>query len=512
MLRVFFLAALLLVLWLPAFCQQPERMQGNPMEDNPLNPLNFGLREASDGMERYNALMACHREAVASHRPVSYAGIDTIRLVVPENAASIPLPYITDFAGAVIVVRNNSGHNVTLFSLTGDKEPEEIKVDCRMLEDNDFREVPEFRSGYNLLIVDDKTPWSAHQHRGNAFYRSDLIAIAEGHSQNSTIAPYTDAAAMPLFRYVTVSSDVKSIEHVTIIRDRSSANITYCFSVANQYNVAFRNVHVVTPRSILFGDKIFDIANSAMVSFSNIIIDSSYSSKNSYGYAFCLTNVAGIRFENIRCRTTWHAFAAANVNGVEMRRCVANGFSLLCYGRDIHATECDMRVRGFHLSSLFGTLRLDSCYFSQCTPVMLRSDYNAYTPFDIRASHCSVDASRKYHAFVNAVFFSNQPNRRPELSALCLPNIWVEALTVNNRPLYRQFDILALSGNMKVGERQVDYLQHIEVNGLRTMCKGRQSKCRIFLSRHAVKTVRKFSANYKNVENGDADIVNCIGN
>ncbi|MBO4307143.1 MAG: hypothetical protein J5848_02390, partial [Bacteroidales bacterium] len=104
------LMVFVLMTWLPVMGQQPDRVQGNPAANHStVNPIEYGLLQAKDGMERYEILYACHKDAFDYHRPLSYAGIDTIWLDIPDNAKSLPLPYTTDFAGVVVFVANNSG-------------------------------------------------------------------------------------------------------------------------------------------------------------------------------------------------------------------------------------------------------------------------------------------------------------------------------------------------------------------------------------------------------------------
>lgn len=69
-----------------------------------LSPKDYGLLSAKNGEERYIALKKCHEDAVKKNVGVSYAGIDTIEISIPNRANCIPLPRYTDFSGVTLIV------------------------------------------------------------------------------------------------------------------------------------------------------------------------------------------------------------------------------------------------------------------------------------------------------------------------------------------------------------------------------------------------------------------------
>lgn len=87
-----------------------------------LNPREFGLTEARDGVERYEALRRCHLKAKEDGCYVSYDGIDSIFVEIPKNAVGIPLADKTDFCGATITVKNRY-HDVFLFTMERELQP-----------------------------------------------------------------------------------------------------------------------------------------------------------------------------------------------------------------------------------------------------------------------------------------------------------------------------------------------------------------------------------------------------
>ncbi len=76
-----------------------------------ISPLDFGLREAANGTDRFNVLYNTHTKALAIGAEVSYAGIDTLEIELPPDFKSIPLGPRTDFGGLVMYV-TNKGKNI----------------------------------------------------------------------------------------------------------------------------------------------------------------------------------------------------------------------------------------------------------------------------------------------------------------------------------------------------------------------------------------------------------------
>ena len=498
-----------LVLWCgQAWGQQPERLQDLPTSlSEPLNPLDFGLREAADGKERYAALYACHKEAFAKHRPISYAGIDTIVLEIPDTAKSLPLPYRTDFAGVVINVRNDRGKDINLFSMGGDAPAKEIWVDPELLDSNDLRGVPDLVSGNYLLVVKDQEKWTERIGYGYECFRSDLIYVVDGHSRNLPVTSYTNPVAKPKFHIIPVTTEEKTIENITIHRGRDEKSKTFCFYISNQNNVTLRNIHITTPKTKFNADHAIDLVNCANCRLQDVTVDSTYSYPGGYGYAIAMNNVWNIMIERLRADAAWGVFGTNNVNNITLRECDVNRFDIHCYGRDAHLVNCVFRNKQTQFSSMYGEVVFDSCHFIDCLPVRIRSSYNAYTPFDIRIRHCTFDITLKHHALVNVMLQATEANARPELAARCWPNVFIEDLTVNLSPFTRRLDIIDPTGTVSECKKPVDYLERIEINGLRTLRKGREQRCAIRYSSRAFKTKERYRGEYKNVENGGGKVV-----
>ena len=121
-----------------------------------INPLQFGLKEASTGVERYYVLQKTHKEAVKLGIGVSYAGIKEIILDIPFDAKPIPLTFYTDFAGVTLNVKNTQ-KNLCLFSLSDKMTP--VEVEGGEIDNKDFSQNTILKAGRKLLVISDKTPW-----------------------------------------------------------------------------------------------------------------------------------------------------------------------------------------------------------------------------------------------------------------------------------------------------------------------------------------------------------------
>lgn len=505
------LFCILMLMGVAGFAQQPERLQGHSSwQDEPLNPLSFGLREAQDGKARYNILYACHKEAYDYHRPISYAGIDTIWLEIPDNAVTMPLPYNTDFAGVVIFVRNDSEKDITLFSMGGEQKAKEIAIDRLLIDSGDFRSVPEFRVGNYLLIINDQNQWTSRTGFGYDVYRSDLLYVRDGHSMNLPIASYSNPASNPKCSYVPVTEDAKTIENVTIHRGRNEKHKTYCISVSNQNNVTIRNVHITTPKTKFNADGAISLRNSSNCTLQDVRVDSTYSYPGAYGYAISMGNVWNTTFVRFVADAAWGVFGSNNVSKTLLRECDVNRFDIHCYGRDARLVNCTFRNKQTQFSSMYGDVVFDSCHFIDCIPVRIRSSYNAYTPFDIYIRHCTFDITLRHHALVNVMLLSTEANKRPELAARCWPNVYIEDLTVNLPFLTRRLEIIEPTGTLSECKKPVDYMQHIEINGLRTFRKEKPERCDLYYTKHRFKTKEPFRVNYKNVDLNGGKIINMI--
>ncbi len=475
-----------------------------------VNPLDHGLRQSRNGKERYAALLSTHRYANEHKLPISYAGIDTIDLEVPDDAQSMPLPYHTDFAGVVLRVCNNSGKDVTLFQLSGDSNANAIDVDRSLIDQGDFSGVPQLATGDHLLIVKDQNPWTERIGYGYKCYRADLLYVRDGQSLNQPVAGYGNPAAQPQCSFVPVTTEQKTIENLTVLRARGEKHKSYCIRVSNQNNVVIRNVYIHTPKGKQIADAAISISNSANCRIEDVTIDSTYSVPGSYGYAIALNNVWNTTFERFVADAAWGVFGTNNVSQTTLRQCDINRFDIHCYGRDARCVGSTFRNKQTQFSSMYGTVVFDSCHFVDYLPVRVRSSYNAYTPFDIEIRHCTIDITMRHHALVNVMLLATEPNERPELTARCWPNLYVKDLTVNLPYLTRRLILYDPTGTTSECKKPVDHLNRIEIDGIHFLRNGRPAACEVKTTSRQFRTTTPLQFQLSNTKPDGIRVINRI--
>ncbi len=463
-----------------------------------ISPLDFGLREAQDGISRYNALYSAHVEAVAHGLEVSYEGIDTLEITLPPDFQSIPLPPRTDFGGLVLHVTNNERHGA-LFAMHNPTQTVDISkqtVDC-----GDYKSHPELASGDKLLILNDQNPWTERIGYGYKVYRQDLIWIHDGQGMNTPIAPWNSETTLISASFATVDTCMKVFRGLTLLRTAESQFKTYCLQASAQYNLLIEDVHVTTPRSRMIADGVFGIANSAKVAFRNVTVNGTYSGygrTRNYGYAFSLNNLWGTTFEQVVADGNWGVFGTNNLSDTKLTDCDINRFDIHCYGRDALLTKCTLRQRQTQFSSMYGTVTFDSCRFIDCIPVRIRSSYNAYTPFDIEVRNCTFELTPRYHSLVNVMLLDTADNVREELRAKCWPNLRVTNLRVVVPALVRNLHLYHPTGTLSELRKPVGYISEVSVDGLEVVRpNGKPAKVQVQLSSREFSTVNKLTVEIK---------------
>lgn len=447
-----------------------------------VNPLNHGLRQAKDGIERFRALEHTHQIAVRHYAHVSYAGIDTLRLVIPEGAEPIPLPMEVDFANAVIDVTNTT-RNVALFARVQTAQEIEVtkeQVAAGRIESSD---------GRRLLILCDQTPWVAER-KGYAYpaMRKDIVLVDyQGYFLSQPVTTYSGEATSVKAYVFFHDYDwyPKRYSNLTLLRNPQSTFITYCLRLQDQSDVQITNMHVVTPKSKLTADAVFSVSNCYDVRFADITVDGTYSLPGKYGYAFSMNNVLGSEFIRVKADGNWGVFGTNNMNNTYLEECDINRFDIHCYGRDVFFHKCTFRNKQTQFGSFYGDLVFDSCHFIDCIPVRVRASYNAYTPFDITIHDCTFEATRRHHALVN-MMLNADPQQRPELMLKCWPNITIDGLTIINRGA-GTLHILDPTEVVSECRKPVEYLSQIRISNIKA-----DKKTKIILSSRDIQTAEPF--------------------
>ncbi len=459
-----------------------------------ISPLDFGLREATSGIERYRALYAAHAAALELHVEVNYQGIDTLDIEVPEDLPSIPIGPRVDFGGLVIHVTNRS-KDKALFAMYN--APTSVVVSKSAIDIGDYRKVPELAQGDKLLILKDVKPWTERIGYGHFVYRQDVIWIHDGIGKNEPIAPWNTDSTIVSASYVPIDTRPKLFRGLTMHRTAESSFKTYCLYVNGQCNLSVEDVHVTTPKSRMIADGVFQIANSVNITFRDVTVDGTYSGYGrwrNYGYAFSLNNLWNTTFERVTADANWGVFGTNNLSKTTLTDCDLNRFDIHCYGRDALMRKCTLRQRQTQFSSMFGTVTFDSCLFVDCIPVRIRSSYNAYTPFDIEMVNCIFELTSRHHSLVNVMLLATVDNIRPELGIKCWPNLKIVNMRVIAPSGVSTLNLYHPTGTMSELKKPVGYIDNVSVEGLDVVRpNGKPARVNVRLSTREFKTVSPVS-------------------
>ena len=433
-----------------------------------ISPLDYGLLEAASGMGRYFALYNAHVDALYRGVAVDYSGIDSLDIELPPAWKSIPLGPYTDFGGLVLTVTNHAHHGA-LFSLTQSAVP--LELDKRVVDGLDFGGVPELAVGHHLLVLEDQTPWTERRGYGYQQYRRDLIVVHDGKGVNAPVASWnTEATNLKAYCYAFDPGVVSVVRNLTMHRAKGCTFRTGCLAVSGMHAVRIEHVRVTTPRSRMIADGVFSVNNSAAVQFLRDTVEGTYSgygSTRNYGYAFSLNNLYDTRFEDVAARGNWGVFGSNNLSHTYLEGCDLDRFDIHCYGRDAWLKRCTLRQRQTQFSSMYGTVKFDSCRFVDCIPVRIRSSYNAYTPFDIEMNDCTFELTPRYHSLVNVMLLDTADNPRPELKEKCWPNLRVNRMTVVVPWTVGAMNLFQPTGTRAELRRRFGYISEVYVGGMR---------------------------------------------
>ena len=457
-----------------------------------ISPLDFGLREAANGTDRFNVLYNTHTKALAIGAEVSYAGIDTLEIELPPDFKSIPLGPRTDFGGLVMYVTNNVRDDA-LFTMHNPNKA--VKISKELVDEGDFRSVPALASGEQLLILTDQHPWTERIGHGHHVCRQDILWLKNGMAVNKPVAPWNTDSTDVRATFVTVDNAQKLFRGLTMHRTDSSTFKTFCLSVSGQCNVLIEDVHVTTPKSRMTADGVFRVLSSVCVTFRDVTVDGTYSGYGrwrQYGYAFSLYNLWNTRFERVKADGSWGVFGTSFLSNTTLEDCDINRFDIHCYGRDALLKRCTLRQKQTQFGSMYGTVTFDSCRFIDCIPVRVRSSYNAYTPFDIEMRDCTFELTMRYHSLVNILLQDTTLNPRPELRDKCWPNLRVSNMTVIAPGVVRSMNLYHPTGTLSELNKPVDYISEVTVSGLKVVRpNGKPTKIKINLSSKEFLTKQK---------------------
>ena len=388
-----------------------------------VSPFDYGLREAKNGEERFWALYNAHSDALKKGAQVDYSGIKQLDIEIPGDEKSIVLSARTDFKGLVLRVNNTQKDQFYLFKLS--QKAKEVNVSKEDLCTYRFSRYPELARGIKLLIVEDKTPW-VEQRIGYDYgaWRKEVLVLQEGKALNQTIAPYNTKDSNPTFKFVEESNELKFFKNLTLEREAESTKRTYLLKVQYVNNLEISGLNISTPdnRNQLAADYAVAVYDCANLTIKNVNVNGTYSLANKFGYAFFLNNIWNTKVKNMYGRGEWGVFGCNNMNRATIEKCDLNRFDLHCYGRDYYYKSCTLR-NSSPFASMYGVVSYDRCTFDYAYPCLFRSDYNAYTPFDLTFNRCTFKMNKEHYYILYMNELSQTINKRGELQEKCFPNI-----------------------------------------------------------------------------------------
>lgn len=436
-----------------------------------VNPLQYGLNDAKNGIDRYSVLLRCHQDAVKKGAKVTYAGIGSIEIEIPEKFSTIPLTSETDFAGCALKVLNKQKKAVYLYSMI--QKTKTVEVPARCIDKADVREVAELNNGTYLLIVSDKNPWVDNRIGYNYGHtRKDVMLVRNGVGSNKPVMPYDNVQSQAECTFCKVDQNQKVIRNLNVVRDERSTAVTNIFRIETQNNLLLENMNFTTPEgSGLLDDRMVRIENCTNVRFENINVNGTYSAPDHSGYAFNLNNIWNHTAYNVTAIGNWGVYGTNNINKALIEDCDLNRFDIHCYGRDITSKNVVYRNLYNQFSATYGMIRYEGCTFIDFIPYLNASSYNAFTPVDVVFEKCTfnlVQQSNKKTSIAKITGLDTEPNKRPELAKKSLPNFKFSNCTINiDKDLKRWyfFNFGSVKGVNPLGNITNITMKNVIVNG-----------------------------------------------
>lgn len=391
-----------------------------------VNPLDYGLKEAKTGIERYEVLLKCHNDAFRRGLNVSYKGIDSIFIEIPKNPQSIRLTEQTDFAGVVMTVLNKS-KSMTLFYMTQDAK--EVVLDGYAIDKGNFTNNETLSTEIKLLVIQDENDWISERlgyNNSNGYKRSDVLLLKNGLAQNKTIMPYGNEFSVPKVYYSEVSNKKKKINNIVFIRNANSKFRTDFIDIRRQYKVELKKITIHTPEDdTSFNDGAIFISGCSDVTLKDLKIYGTYSQHYLSGYGVRAVNVHNLKVIRMFARAKWGVFGNNAINGANLIDCDINRFDVHYYGRDIRIKNSRFTSLYNQFSSMYGNIVFDHCEFRDFIPFLNESSFNAFTPYELVWKNCIFYLDKKHNSILALGGVPNEPNIRPELLNKRLPNIKV---------------------------------------------------------------------------------------
>lgn len=490
---IMFFAVILLSL-LPVSCSSTRTTTGVRRD---ISPLEYGLKAAKTGIERYQVLLQTHQAAAAAGVNVDYSGIDTVKIEIPANPSRIPLTLYNDFKGCVIVVKNTT-KNCWLFGIGEEGTP--IEVSKSAIDAGDFQSIESLNKGRYLLLIEDQNPWVLNR-KGHDYghQRKDILLVVNGLAQNSVTQPYNNSYSSPKCSYIKVVEEPLVLKNLTVERDSRCTNVTHVVAISGYNDVRISKVNLHTPVNALINDRGIRINNCTNVTLEDVRIDGTYSQPNHSGYGVNMNNIWNFKAVRMYGKANWGVFGNNNINTAKIEDSQINRFDIHCYGRDISFEDVEFFDLYNQYSSTYGTISYENCTFTNFTPVLNGGSYNSFVEHEVEFKDCVFNATTDKYFLIKLSHLDEPTNARHELAEKCLPNVTVKNMTVNMKAGAKEFLIFRCgTGGKELTD--VGGLTKIDINGLKINTEGGTSLSKVGLSNVKMQTKMAVDCQMKDVE------------
>ncbi len=445
--------------------------------DAAVKPQDFGLLSANNGVERYWALYNAHKEATRLGTVVDYSGIGNLSIEIPKDAKSIVINGSQDFNGLKLTVKNNGVKDFFLF--VSKKKTKNIDISQSIIDGRDFRSIKELRDGVRLLLIRDANLWV--ENRAGHDYgaeRRDVLLLINGIAQNSSVMPYGNkGVSVPICRYVESDLKKKILGNISFIRTADSKYKTFLIWVANVNNIELFDIQTFTPKDDeKYADAIIFVQGSTNVTYRNINIIGMYTQPDKVGYGVSMDNIWNVKLYNVRGNVPQGLICNSNINQSYLKNCHINRYDIHCYGRDAIFEDCTFKGMYFPVASFYGKIVFRRCSFDESQPVWLRSDYNAYVPFDIELYDCSWYPVKGRDAICYTGKLDKTRSSRKELIEKCWPSVKIRGLDVYPSDELDAIYVYRVGGGNDLNQA-IGYMPFIDVKGLNVHSRRIKFKC-----------------------------------
>ncbi len=164
-------------------------------------------------------------------------------------------------------------------------------------------------------------------------------------------------------------------------------------------------------------------------------------------------------------RAKWGVFGTYCLQDVILKDCDINRFDIHCYGKNIKAEGCRFTGMYNQFSSVYGYIAFDNCVFTDFTPVLIESSFNAYTPFELSFKRCKFNFNKQHNYVLTLFGVPQQENERPELKQKSLPNITMKNCKIRTTDEIEKWYLIWTGGDNWKG--RFGHIRSIKITGLK---------------------------------------------